>query len=196
MFAEGVDAAFVQLSRLLKSTPGRTVRVGGHFFRADLPWLTGYEASPGTRAAAGSRGFRTRWLAVVVIAASVHARFRCALAAHPPRAVTLAVRGPRFVETGRRRRSRFAQSWARGRRLTLTASAPRSDRSNAAPVARPGPPDLTPHRSREQKRAAASPLEPLRDDGLPASRSDWEPQSRSEQRRLSRPVEKWTTCAG
>lgn len=28
-----------QLNRLLKSTPDRHVRVGGHFFRADLPWL-------------------------------------------------------------------------------------------------------------------------------------------------------------
>jgi hypothetical protein len=39
MFEGGLDAAFTQLRRLLKSTPGRTVRVGGHFFRADLPWL-------------------------------------------------------------------------------------------------------------------------------------------------------------
>jgi uracil-DNA glycosylase family 4 len=38
-FAGGVDAAMEQLRRLLKSTPGRAVRVGGHFFRADLPWL-------------------------------------------------------------------------------------------------------------------------------------------------------------
>jgi hypothetical protein len=52
-------------------------------------WLTGYEASPGTWAAAGFRGFLSRWLAVVVIAASVHchARFPCARAAHPRRAV-------------------------------------------------------------------------------------------------------------
>lgn len=38
-FRPNLDAARVQLSRLLKSTPDRHVRVGGHFFRADLPWL-------------------------------------------------------------------------------------------------------------------------------------------------------------
>ena len=38
-FQPGLDAAREQLNRLLKSTPDRHVRVGGHFFRADLPWL-------------------------------------------------------------------------------------------------------------------------------------------------------------
>jgi uracil-DNA glycosylase family 4 len=38
-FRPGLDAARTQLNRLLKSTPGRAVRVGGHFLRADLPWL-------------------------------------------------------------------------------------------------------------------------------------------------------------
>jgi len=38
-FAPNIDAAKQQLIRLLKSTPNRAVRVGGHFLRADLPWL-------------------------------------------------------------------------------------------------------------------------------------------------------------
>jgi uracil-DNA glycosylase family 4 len=38
-FKPGLDAVRQQLLRLLKSTPERHVRVGGHFFRADLPWL-------------------------------------------------------------------------------------------------------------------------------------------------------------
>lgn len=38
-FKPNLDAAVQQLSRLLKSSPGRNVRVGGHFLRADLPWL-------------------------------------------------------------------------------------------------------------------------------------------------------------
>jgi uracil-DNA glycosylase family 4 len=38
-FQPNLDAARRQLTRLLKSTPERNVRVGGHFFRADLPWL-------------------------------------------------------------------------------------------------------------------------------------------------------------
>jgi uracil-DNA glycosylase family 4 len=38
-FRPNLDAACVQLNRLLKSTPDRKVRVGGHFLRADLPWL-------------------------------------------------------------------------------------------------------------------------------------------------------------
>lgn len=38
-FYPNLDAARVQLTRLLKSTEDRHVRVGGHFFRADLPWL-------------------------------------------------------------------------------------------------------------------------------------------------------------
>lgn len=38
-FKPNLDAARTQLLRLLKSTPSRHVRVGGHFFRADLPWL-------------------------------------------------------------------------------------------------------------------------------------------------------------
>lgn len=38
-FKPNLDAARQQLIRLLKSTPERHVRVGGHFFRADLPWL-------------------------------------------------------------------------------------------------------------------------------------------------------------
>lgn len=38
-FKPNLDAARTQLCRLLKSTAERHVRVGGHFFRADLPWL-------------------------------------------------------------------------------------------------------------------------------------------------------------
>jgi uracil-DNA glycosylase family 4 len=38
-FRPNLDAARTQLNRLLKSTPARHVRVGGHFLRADLPWL-------------------------------------------------------------------------------------------------------------------------------------------------------------
>jgi uracil-DNA glycosylase family 4 len=38
-FKPGLEAARTQLLRLLKSTPERHVRVGGHFLRADLPWL-------------------------------------------------------------------------------------------------------------------------------------------------------------
>ncbi len=38
-FRPGLDVVRTQLLRLLKSTPERHVRVGGHFLRADLPWL-------------------------------------------------------------------------------------------------------------------------------------------------------------
>lgn len=38
-FRPNLDAARTQLTRLLKSTSSRCVRVGGHFLRADLPWL-------------------------------------------------------------------------------------------------------------------------------------------------------------
>lgn len=38
-FRPNLDAAKAQLTRLLKSTASRCVRVGGHFLRADLPWL-------------------------------------------------------------------------------------------------------------------------------------------------------------
>jgi uracil-DNA glycosylase len=38
-FRPNLDAVRTQLLRLLKSTPDRHVRVGGHFLRADLPWL-------------------------------------------------------------------------------------------------------------------------------------------------------------
>lgn len=38
-FRPNLDAAKKQLTRLLKSTTSRCVRVGGHFLRADLPWL-------------------------------------------------------------------------------------------------------------------------------------------------------------
>ena len=38
-FKPDLDAARAQLLRLLKSTDARHVRVGGHFLRADLPWL-------------------------------------------------------------------------------------------------------------------------------------------------------------
>lgn len=38
-FYPNLDAARTQLNRLLKSTETRHVRVGGHFLRADLPWL-------------------------------------------------------------------------------------------------------------------------------------------------------------
>lgn len=41
-FRPNLDAARVQLNRLLKSTPDRRVRVGGHFLRADLPWLVDF----------------------------------------------------------------------------------------------------------------------------------------------------------
>ena len=38
-FKPGLDVVRRELNRLLKSTPERHVRVGGHFLRADLPWL-------------------------------------------------------------------------------------------------------------------------------------------------------------
>lgn len=38
-FRPNEEAAFVQIRRLCAATPGRVPRVGGHFFRADLPWL-------------------------------------------------------------------------------------------------------------------------------------------------------------
>lgn len=38
-FRPGLDAARRQLRRLLVPTAERKVRLGGHFFRADLPWL-------------------------------------------------------------------------------------------------------------------------------------------------------------
>lgn len=41
-FKPDLSAARRQLVRLLKSTPERHVRVGGHFFRADLPWLINF----------------------------------------------------------------------------------------------------------------------------------------------------------
>lgn len=41
-FKPDLAAARAQLIRLLKSTPERHVRVGGHFFRADLPWLLNF----------------------------------------------------------------------------------------------------------------------------------------------------------
>jgi uracil-DNA glycosylase family 4 len=41
-FKPDLAAARTQLVRLLKSTPERHVRVGGHFFRADLPWLINF----------------------------------------------------------------------------------------------------------------------------------------------------------
>lgn len=41
-FYPNLDAVRTQLLRLLKSTNTRHVRVGGHFFRADLPWLVDF----------------------------------------------------------------------------------------------------------------------------------------------------------
>lgn len=41
-FHPGLDVIRRELLRLLKSTPSRHVRVGGHFFRADLPWLINF----------------------------------------------------------------------------------------------------------------------------------------------------------
>lgn len=38
-FRPNLDAARAELTRLFKSTPDRQVRIGGHFLRADLPWL-------------------------------------------------------------------------------------------------------------------------------------------------------------
>lgn len=38
-FRGGLEGAARQLNRLLKRSPGWEPRVGGHFFRADLPWL-------------------------------------------------------------------------------------------------------------------------------------------------------------
>lgn len=38
-FEPNIEAALPHLQRLMKSTPQRKVRIGGHFFRADLPWL-------------------------------------------------------------------------------------------------------------------------------------------------------------
>lgn len=42
MFRPGPSAALSHLTRLCKSTPERKVRIGGHFLRADLPWLCSY----------------------------------------------------------------------------------------------------------------------------------------------------------
>jgi len=61
-FHGGEEAAFAQLRRLLKSTPGRRVRVGGHFFRADLPWLlvkAGIDVRPEFAAPATAEATRT-----------------------------------------------------------------------------------------------------------------------------------------
>lgn len=41
-FRPTMDSALPHLKRLLKSTRRRPVRVGGHFFRSDLPWLYHY----------------------------------------------------------------------------------------------------------------------------------------------------------
>ena len=41
-FRPGLDAARDELIRLLNSTPDRHVRIGGHFLRADLPWLINF----------------------------------------------------------------------------------------------------------------------------------------------------------
>jgi hypothetical protein len=38
-FKPSIDHAIAQLRRVCKSTPSRPVRIGGHFLRADLPWL-------------------------------------------------------------------------------------------------------------------------------------------------------------
>lgn len=38
-FMPGIDRAIYHLNRLCKSTPHRRVRIGGHFLRADMPWL-------------------------------------------------------------------------------------------------------------------------------------------------------------
>lgn len=42
-FKPNLDAARIELTRLLKSTPERHVRIGGHFLRADLPWLIDFD---------------------------------------------------------------------------------------------------------------------------------------------------------
>lgn len=39
VFDAGVEWAMYHLGRLLKNTADRRLRVGGHFFRADLPWI-------------------------------------------------------------------------------------------------------------------------------------------------------------
>jgi uracil-DNA glycosylase family 4 len=41
-FRPNLDVVRTQLLRLLKTTPERQVRVGGHFLRADLPWLLAF----------------------------------------------------------------------------------------------------------------------------------------------------------
>jgi len=41
-FKPGLEVVRRELLRLLKSTPDRRVRVGGHFLRADLPWLLAF----------------------------------------------------------------------------------------------------------------------------------------------------------
>lgn len=38
-FMPGIERAIYHLNRLCKSAPGRRVRIGGHFLRADMPWL-------------------------------------------------------------------------------------------------------------------------------------------------------------
>jgi uracil-DNA glycosylase family 4 len=42
VFTPSVDAARGHLTRLFKSTPERRVRIGGHYFKADFPWLRDY----------------------------------------------------------------------------------------------------------------------------------------------------------
>lgn len=72
-FQPNVDAALPHLIRLCKNTPGRAVRVGGHFFRADLPWLIAYgldlrpEFEPARSAAA------TKWEGGFDTAYALHA---------------------------------------------------------------------------------------------------------------------------
>lgn len=41
-FQPDLDVVRRELNRLLKSTPARHVRLGGHFLRADLPWLIAF----------------------------------------------------------------------------------------------------------------------------------------------------------
>lgn len=45
-FQPDLDMVRHELHRLLKSTPTRHVRIGGHFLRADLPWLIHFGVDP------------------------------------------------------------------------------------------------------------------------------------------------------
>lgn len=71
VFRGGIEGMARQLNRLLKSTPEREVRPGGHFFRADLPWLLyagvdildEFDAAPKPSGGAAHGGWDTGYMA-------------------------------------------------------------------------------------------------------------------------------------